>query len=132
MVFGGVVIARDASGLATAFSTTKNAWLSKLNNYCGQWTLLLEMHGTKNWGFLVIPDGEPIESAALSDPDIIFTPSSWTLNTIITGAAYITISNAIARTDLTPAFFNGMTFREMIAALAVSLGSNTISDDVFT
>lgn len=131
MAVGGVVTARNPSGLATAFSATKTGWLPKINTYCGQWRLLLEMHGTKNWGMVVITDGEPLDAGAFTDTDIIMTPAPWTLETIITGAAYTTVQAGIATTDLTPAFFDGMTFRQMVAALTVALNTAPIPDSAF-
>lgn len=120
------VLTRSATGLALTFDTVLR-WYPKLIIYCAGFSLVMENHGRKSWGMVTIPDGEPVDVSAFSDNQIIWTPATWTLDHVITGSEYTTVNNAVSsKTDLTPLFFDGMTFRQMLLALSEALGQSPL------
>jgi hypothetical protein len=122
------VTSRSATGLALTFDPVIKRWYPKLIVYCAGFSLIMENHGTKSWGMVTIPDGEPVDPGAFTDAQNIWTPATWTLDHVITGSEFTTVMAGIATTDLTPVFFDGMTFRQMLLALSTELGQSPLID----
>lgn len=117
------VLTRDATGLALTFHPTKAHWAPAIYKYCaGGFNVIEGFSIGKAWVLVVMHnDGAAINVGATTDPDIKQIPNSWTLDTVMTGAALTNVQTWLNSTDLAITVVDGWTLRRLIREIGNAL-----------